>query len=203
MKIWGMSMWKVMSIFVVALGLFMMGTSVPVQAHDGTVGSDASPIEFFDVTPYNSLHQDAAPYKGFFMLWTKNSTSSAWTGFDFSLSGSNAVFIDTALYDAANPSNPCSNWAFDGDCDPRSSRTISGWNISPNQKNMSVSISSLVNPGQTVWFRVYTDNTASPQGDFTVSASPVLVPEPISSTLFILGAATLGVRRFLKKRVSV
>lgn len=179
-------------LFFVALSIVMLGVTVPVYAHDGTVASESSPYVFNDTTPYDVYHADATPYKGFFMLWTQNSTGTAWSGFNFSVSGSNAVFIDTSLY------GDCS-WAYDGDCDPRSSKGVNSWNISGDQKSMSVSLSNTWNSGQTGWIRVYTDNTASPQGDFTVSVSPVLVPEPISSTLFIAGAATLGFRRFRNK----
>jgi hypothetical protein len=177
-----------------------MGGVVPAQAGDGTFG-DPSPIIFYDVTPQNFYHEDTAPWKGFFMIYSQNSTGTAWSGFNFTVSGSDAVFIDTDLWDTSHSSpNLCVDWAFDGDCDPHAATNIGIdiWNISENQKSMSVTLSNNWDAGQTAWIRVYTDNTAT-QGNFTVSVAPVLVPEPISSALFIVGGATLGFRRFRKK----
>jgi hypothetical protein len=175
--------------------LLVFGVPVSVFADNGTVGSDASPIDF-GLTSQGFYHVDAAPWKGFFMIYTKNTSASTWLGFNFGLSGSSGVFIDTSLYEAVNGIGSC-GWALDGDCDPRSSKTVSSWIISPDQKSMSVLTTNSVAPGQTAWYRVYTDNTAS-QGNFTVTGAPI-VPEPISSTLFLVGAATLGFRRFKKK----
>ena len=186
--------------FIVVLVLLFLGTVVPAQADNGTAGTELSPIVFTDTTSYDHFHVDDTPHKGFFWLWTQNSTGTAWSGFNFTVSGSNAVFIDTALWDADNPADPCSSWAYDPNCDPLSSYGISSWSIASDQKSMSVTLNSTWDAGQTGWVRVYTDNTASPSGNFTVSVAPVLVPEPISSTLFIIGGATLGFRRFRKSR---
>jgi len=189
---------KKIFIFLCILSFILIGIS-SAFAHDGTVGSAGSPI-IFDLTPQEFTHNDADPWKGFFMIYTTNNSTSTWTGFDFMLSGSDVVFIDDSLWDPSHPGNECSTWAFDGSCDPVSSNSVSSWTISPNQKKMSVFTTTSVAPGETVWYRVYTDNTAS-MGDFKIKGSPI-VPEPVSSTLFILGAATLAVRRFVKKKNS-
>ena len=42
----------------------------------------------------------------------------------------------------------------------------------------------------------------SATGDIVVDPYPPVVPEPISSTLFIIGGATLGFRQFRKRRLS-
>ncbi|MEN8264658.1 MAG: hypothetical protein ABFR82_14490 [Nitrospirota bacterium] len=136
------------------------------------------------------------------MLWTQNNTGTAWSGVNFSISSAtnDAVFIDTVTWDTANPSDLCSGWAFDGDCDPSSSSGVSDWTISTNGLSMSVTLENTWDDGQIGWIRVYTDNSTSSNGSFTISVSPTLVPEPISSTLFIVGAASLGARRFWKTR---
>jgi hypothetical protein len=180
-----------LSFFVLFLTVFILSIAVPAQAHDGTVGSETTPIVFNDLTPYAADHEDASPWKGFFMLWTQNSTSNTWIGFNFTLSGTNGVFINPDTY------GDCS-WAYDGDCYPRSSKGINTYSISPDQTSMTVYFNNNWSPTQTGWIRVYTDNTADSSGTFTVTSTPI-VPEPVSSTLFIVGGATLGFRRFRKK----
>ena len=185
--------------FVFCISVLLLGFAVTAQADDGTAGSEAEPIVFNDLTPYSSDHEDQDPWKGFFMLWTQNSTSNTWTGFNFTLAGTNGVFIDTDLWDSGHSSpNLCNDWAYDGDCDPRSSKEIDSWNISPDQKSMTVYFNNDWSPTQIGWVRVYTDNTADSSGAFTVTSTPI-VPEPVSSSLFIIGAVTLGFRRFRKK----
>jgi len=185
-----------LSVLVVILSIFMLGGAVPAQADDGSAGTEASPIEFFDVTPYGTYHEDADPFKGSFQIYAKNSTANTWIGFNFTLTGSNVVFIDNSLWDPYHPGDECSTWP-DGTCNPSSGKGISSYSISPDQKSMSVYFSTNWTPTQKSWVKVYTDNTAS-QGAFTISGAPI-VPEPISSTLFLVGAATLGFRRFRKK----
>lgn len=186
-------------VFIICLSLILLAGAVKAIAHDGTVGSETEPIVFYDITPDSYDHEDAAPWKGFFMLWTQNNTSDTWIGFNFTLSGTNVVFIDTDLWDSEHSSpNLCSDWAYDGDCDPRSSKGISDWDISSDQKSMNVYFVNDWSSTQIGWVRVYTDNTADSSGTFTVTATPI-IPEPISSTLFVVGAMTLGFRRFRKK----
>lgn len=52
--------------------------------------------------------------------------------------------------------------------------------------------------GDTGQFKFKLDN---PDGTlFQLAVTPSVVPEPVSSTLFIVGAATLGFRRFRKRK---
>jgi hypothetical protein len=188
---------------ILVFSFILFGGVNLAQAHDGTFGSSSSPEDINQVF----THDDAAPYKGFFMLWTQNSTSTAWTGFNLSIDSatSDAVFIDTATWDAANPSNPCSSWAYDSDCDPTSSFGISDssqWSITNGGLNMSVTLDSTWGAGQVGWLKVYTDNSSSENATFNITVNPILVPEPVSSTLFLVGAATLGFRRFRKKSIA-
>jgi hypothetical protein len=171
-------------------------STVPAFAHNETMS-----YTFNDFTPYEFNNYDQAPFKGNFTLTVTNNTNSAWgnfhfyifeiPGFDYSANGSpglDAIFVD----------GNC-GWA-SPNCDPtKTPGSLDSWSIFNNGKNIDLFYySNPVGAGQTVTFKVYTDNTVDQQ-PFGVGFYPSVVPEPVSSTLFIVGAATLGVRRFRKK----
>jgi hypothetical protein len=60
--------------------------------------------------------------------------------------------------------------------------------------------------GESGWFKAFISNPASgaPGGTpgvlYTLAVTPSIVPEPISSILFVSGGATLGFRYFRKRR---
>ncbi|UCD35806.1 MAG: PEP-CTERM sorting domain-containing protein, partial [Nitrospiraceae bacterium] len=54
---------------------------------------------------------------------------------------------------------------------------------------------------ESVWVAFWLDDGAGDHGMIdNIHVTTTVVPEPISSTLFLVGAATLGYRRFRKKR---
>lgn len=176
------------SVFVLALSLLVLGGAVPAQADDGS-----AVLTFGDYNQQTVYHydQDAGyGFKGWFDLTVTNNTSAAWGDFHFMLFNfgsydSSVIFIDSS----------------GGGNDPQSTtNTIDSWTISPDKKSLDLFYySNPVGIGQTANFKVWTDNTAGTNDPFAIGAYPSVVPEPVSSTLFIIGVATLGFRRLRKK----
>jgi hypothetical protein len=173
--------------FVFALGLFILGGTTTAQAHDG---SDTQTFDTLD--PLTTNHYDQDPWKGWFNLTVTNNTNVAWGDFHFSLidipgqPSSNVVFCDSST---------------SGCNDPISSQTMT-YAIGNGGKTLDLFFyGDPVSIGNLATFNVYTDNRSN-QNPFALSYYPTVVPEPVSSTLFILGGATLGLRRFWKKRAN-
>jgi hypothetical protein len=182
---------------VAFLSLILMGTST-VFAHD-----EALTLTFTDMNQQTYDNYDQAPYKGNLTLTVNNNTNTTWTDFHFLLFDfypytSNVVFVTGA----------CS-WGPGGSCDPTKSPgaldSPTGWNLSSSGKTLDLFFgSSPVYNGQSVTFHVYTDNTSNQEpfalGFYPTNTVPV-VPEPISSLLFVTGGTLLAGRRFLRNRV--
>ncbi len=177
-----------LSLFVCAISILILGVAVPAQAD----------IEYIDLT-FTDLNQqivenyDNDPWKGYISLTVTNNSGVAWGDFHFSLFDFGGYSSQVTFVDGT-----CS-WAKTGtDCNPtKTPGSLDSWNKST--KNMDLYYySNPVYSGETVTFEVYTDNTANQQ-PFGVGFTPSVVPEPVSSTLFIIGAATMGYRRFRKK----
>jgi hypothetical protein len=192
MKIWGMSMWKVMSIFVVALGLFMLGTSVPAQADvswSGNISCSGTGCTLADdgITELETYYADP---NGLITVSATNTSNVGWGDFHFFIFGLPNNDPTNVKFNVTTPNQPTS------------SQSPLTWNLDGTGKYLDLNFySNPVNPGVTGTFGVYVKNPDAVQ--FGVGFYPSVVPEPISSTLFIVGAATLGVRRFIKKKVSV
>ena len=188
--------------FCILLSIFalvLMGTSAFADNEIVDVTLD----QFWsEVDPYTIYNEDKDPWKGYLTLNVVNNTGGYWTDFHFVLlnwgTPSQVFFVDGDCY-----------WAKPGasNCNPtKSPGAVDNWSILNNGKAMTLEFGS--NPvlnGQSVTFEVYTDNTMTKNnfaiGFYATNTVPV-VPEPVSSTLFILGGATLGIRRFIKKRSS-
>lgn len=174
---------------VLCFSFILLGGVNPAQADDG---SDI--LTFGDFNQQNSYHYDqdidGSGFKGWFDLTVTNNTNSAWGDyhfilFDFGGYNSSVIFVDSS----------------GGGNDPTStSNTIDSWTISDGGKSLDLFFyGDPVGIGETANLRVWTDNTAGTNDPFAIGSYPSVVPEPISSTLFIIGGATLGFRRFRKK----
>ena len=173
-----------LSVLVLALSLLVLGGAAPAQADDaswsGTFDANSEQI---------TQHVDRDPWKGWFTLTAYNNTSTTWGDFHFLLFNYSPYSSNVVFKDSSNGGN-----------DPSSTNTtIDSWTISSDGKTLDLFFyNDPVAPGSTFDVKVWTDNTSNQQ-NFAVAFYPTVVPEPISSTLFLAGAATLGFRRFRKK----
>lgn len=174
-------------VIILGIGLFVMGVTSPAVADDASWTGN-----FYDLNQQSTQHQDKDPWKGWFDLTATNNTSSTWGDFHFLLFDygsytSNVIFVDSS----------------GGGNDPASTTTtIDSWTIGSGGKTLDVFFyGDPVAPGSTLNLKVWTDNTSNQQ-NFAVGFYPTVVPEPVSSTLFIVGAVTLGFRRFRKKNAA-
>ena len=172
----------------------MLSIAVTAEAHNETITTS-----FTDFTAQEVENYDESPYKGYLTLSVTNNTDVAWGDFHFylfdipgydygSYGGSDVFFVD----------GDC-GWEKEGasNCDPtKDPGSLDSWTISNSGKNLDLFYySNPVNSGQTVTFEVYRDNSAN-ELPFGVGFYPTVVPEPVSSMLFIAGGAALGFRRF-------
>lgn len=149
----------------------------------GTSGVMADDVEwtttFTSLTAQNVEHADVAPFKGSAKVIVENDTDEYWTDFHFqvfSVNNSNitaTIFVDGAGYD------------------PTSSQGGLTWTIdnSPTGATMNLYFTDTVAPGETAWFKVYTDNTTYKER-FGLSIYPTTVPEP--GSLLALAGGMFG-----------
>lgn len=141
---------------------------------------------FTTLAAQTTEHADVEPFKGSAKVIVENDTLDYWTDFHFqvfSVAGSNitsTIFVEG------------------GSLDPTSSQSGLTWTIdnNPAGATMNLYFSDTVAPGETAWFKVYTDNTTDMQR-FGLSIYPT-VPEPGSMLAFmsgLIGFAGLALRR--------
>jgi hypothetical protein len=159
------------------------------RADDGSGSAD-----YTDYTMETFYHYDqdvGNGFKGWFDLTVTNNTNTTWGDFhfqlfDFGIYNSSVIFVDSSTVGF----------------DPLSTTTtIDSWAISNGGKNLDVFFyGDPVSNSNTLNLKVWTDNTAGTNDPFAIGAYPSVVPEPVSSTLFLVGAATLGFRRLRRNR---
>lgn len=195
-SVWSFNARKALfSLFVFCLSASILFFAVPAKAHDGSAGTEVDPVVFDNFSVQNFDHNpDADPWKGWWTVTVRNDTDKAWGDFHFALfdipgmDPSNVVFCDS--------SNALCQ-------DPSSTQLPLTWNIYNGGKTIDLNYyDDPVFIGETATFQVYTDNTDN-QKPFGISMYPTVLPEPVSSILFITGGGTLGLRRFWKKRRNI
>jgi len=133
-------------------------------------------------------------YAGWYTANVDNQSNVAWGDFHFE--------IYEIPGHAGNPLFDISKVVFDmsGLLIPSSSQTLDSINLSGNGKELSFNFyNDPYAAGATGgWWKAHINN---PDGVVHgVTYYPSVVPEPVSSTLFILGGVTLGFRRYLKNK---
>jgi hypothetical protein len=133
-------------------------------------------------------------HAGWTLINVDNTSKADWGDFHIRISA--IPGMEGSLYDV-------SNVGFDTDkFDPLSSQDIDSFAVSADKKELDFFFfKDPVDSGDNGWWLA---NISNPDGAlYQTSFYPTVVPEPVSSTLFIVGAATLGYRRFRKKRNTV
>lgn len=164
--------------------LAVLAFSLPVLAHDGSFGSQTSPIDvalgdnlqFQHNEPPVGTPQDQ--FKGWAYVTVQNSGNQPWGDFHFQIFGPQVYFTDTV---------PFTFWS-----------TIPGatYNITADRQGADFYFyGSPVQPGGVAQFAVYTDNTALMNSFFGLGFWATPVPEPISLTLLTLSGLFLARRR--------
>ncbi len=160
------------------LALFALGSGA--MAHDGTIPGQ---IELSIGQQYDNptLHEDAAPWKGWLSFSVTNIGTEAWGDFHIQFSGmgdiSSLGFLQGEGFDPSSSQSGLS-WVIDNESVP--ARIDLYFYGDP------------VAPGQSASFSVYTDNPGQ-LAFFGVCMWPTPVPEP--AALVLLGLGGLFLRR--------
>jgi hypothetical protein len=171
----------------------------PAPNNDNTTGSSINNIHInttFDHSAPIDITFDILGSGGdteyFFEQWVANNTTETWADYHFKL-----MVPEVSITILRYP-----DFDIHGQ-DPAPTSSVFT-NLVHTYNELSWS-GGIVSPGETVFFSFsidVPDDTGGSIGhsDFTLRQYPTVVPEPISSILFIIGGATLGFRKWRKKR---
>jgi hypothetical protein len=174
---------------VVAAALLLF-YAAPALADDGQASYDFSGVG--ENVSYTANHQDAAPWKGWFGIFTKNTGTIPWTDFHFQIKNvgydvSSVNFIEGIIGGVNyNPTMMINgiNYAIDS------------WHIDnsdPEAKMDLLFTSHKIYPNDIAMIQVYTDNTAQNVPMFGVCSYPT--PEPTTLLLMLGGMAWVARKR--------
>jgi hypothetical protein len=138
------------------------------------------------------------PTNGWVTLNVTNNTNFAWGDMHFE------ILSCTSLGCSAIDNVGFVDGFVDGMTSPDSDRSPFTYSIDNGTVGATLDYFYYSDPiltgGDTGMFKFKVTN---PDGTlYTLAVTPSIVPEPVSSTLFLVGAATLGFRRFRKKSIA-
>ncbi|RJR15867.1 MAG: PEP-CTERM sorting domain-containing protein [Nitrospiraceae bacterium] len=175
-----------LSLIVLALGFLVLGVAAPAQAD-----------EVWSHT-WNSMHTDYLMYNqptnGWVTINVTNNTGFAWGDMHIEIlqcytfacgAVTNVDFVDN--HPSGSPLSPDSD---------RSPFTYTIDNASVGAKLDYYFYSDPILTGGSGMFKWKSTNSDGVL--YQLAVTPSVVPEPVSTTLFLVGAATLGFRRFRK-----
>jgi hypothetical protein len=171
-------------VFIILIVLCVLGfvAASPARAHDAFIVTD-----FSDFTAQEYEHTDAAPFKGVVDVTVTNTGTVAWADFHFEIfevpgwgSVENVDFVTEII-------------GLD-DYRPRKDDALVNFVVDNDAVGATLDLyfaGDLVLPGETVNFKVYTDNTTDSVPLFGLIIYPTPIPEPATMALVGLGALAL------------
>ena len=174
-------------IFILSLCISVLGFTSVAQA-DIVWG----PVGFTDTGP-GAAESGQYDQSGWVTVFADNQSSIAWGDFHFEVFSVGGSDISNVKFVVGEHTNGTTFNA-----DPQSSQSPLSWSLSDNDQKIDLFYySDSYAAGATGgWWKVHIDNPD--QVLHGVSYYPTIVPEPISSTLFLIGGAALGFRRMRK-----
>lgn len=164
---------KIWSLLVVAVLLIVASAAM---ADDGTFT-----WTFETMDQQSGTHEDGPDWKGFAFVNVTNSTDQAWGSFSFGIfNGPGVIITDTPA-----PTSSLSNFT---------------WQIGEDNTTLDYFFhSNPVNPGESVSFTFYTDNTLNKNAFFGIYGAPgPVVPEP--GSLLAISSGLVGMAGFALRR---
>ncbi len=178
---------RILFVFTV-LAVFGMVTAA--AAHDGsaTITYAGVGVDNAQTTTHNETigNSDPPVFKGYYTVFTQNYTGLDWTDFHFELPSNLDVFFGDAPGDVT------------------SSQSGLTWSLSSYAREIDLFFPSdpvVTGTPDTVWFKVWTDNTEQQNSLFAVTTYPTdtaTVPEP--GSLLALSVGAVGLAGFFRKR---
>jgi hypothetical protein len=172
-------------------GLLFLGGTAPAWADPVTIGPHD--IDCIGSTcELSARHDDGDPFKGSITLTVTNTGTEAWGDFHFEFSqipGGDP--IDDVHWVVSSGYEPTKN----------GSSSVLTWSVDNDVVGATLDLffyRDPVDPGETVRFVVYSDNTADQVPFFGTAYYPTAVPEPGALALYGLG--TLGLAVYGRRR---
>ena len=170
-------------IFIVMFGLVIFGANSPAQA------DETWNYTFTNLDPEEGIYNPDGSGSGWIYLTVFNNTGSTWSDFHFEVLDIGMGSITNVDFMSGGANGPFTT---------QNPFTYTIDNTSVGAKLDFYFPGDLMPNGDMATFNVNVNNPDNSM--YAVKYYPTVVPEPISSTLFIVGAAALGARRFIKKR---
>jgi hypothetical protein len=162
------------------LSCFISMGAISVKAHDGTVDLSFNGVGYDFRTAFQ--HNDQDPFKGLLTVNVTNTGTQAWGDFHFQIYEVNSGGVNNVIWDVSAPNQPTS------------SQSGLSWNVNnaaPGGATLDLFFyGDSIQPQETAWFKVYTDNTQSQNSLFGVLVYPT--PVPVPGAAWLMGSGLLG-----------
>ncbi len=182
------------------------GNNVPITTEVNWNNESATTMA---ITHDESLGGNTTVFKGWWWISMKNLTNAAWAGMQIAPGSNDLVAISTGnnLEDEFGNSGTSVTCSRAGSSVSyadyiRNVTYASNGATADLYKSAYVTFGSTVTYGQSVLFKVYTDNSyyGTPAGQFQLTLTPTMIPEP--GGLLALSAGVVSLLGFTRRRRS-